>query len=73
MLASDVSACRAYVGQFDGLPDHQGACDHIDLSGAQTIMLEAGRAYRSDVTLVHESLPVIEACLRTLVRLNIPQ
>lgn len=72
ILASDVSASRAMVGWFDGLPGEGGDCSHIDVSDMQDIRLAAGTCYAGNVTMLHESLPVAADCLRTLVRLNVP-
>lgn len=72
ILASDVSACRAMAGEFDGLPAEGGDCSHIDTSGMDEVILGADVAYAGNVTMLHESLPVAADCLRTVVRLNVP-
>ncbi len=72
VLASDVTASRALVGDFDGPIGDGGDCSHLNLSGLRDVPLESGRAYIGNVTMVHESLPVALACRRTLVRLNLP-
>lgn len=72
ILASDVRACRAFAGEWDGVPNEGGDCTHIDTSGMQEIILDAGFTYAGNVTMLHESLPVPVDCLRTLVRLNVP-
>jgi hypothetical protein len=36
------------------------------------IILDSGRVYAGNVTMLHESIPVPFDCLRTLVRLNVP-
>lgn len=72
LLASNVTASRAFVGVFSGEPGEGGDCRHIDLAGLRAVTLQAGRAYAGNVTMLHESVPVNEDCLRTLVRLNVP-
>lgn len=72
ILASNISACRAIVGEFEGMPSHDGNCSHIDTRHGHKIVFEAGRVYRGNVTLLHESLPVSVTCERSLVRLNVP-
>ena len=72
ILASNIAACRAYLGEFDGEPDAGGSCDHFDLSGAEQITLEPYRAYCGTATTIHETIPVAHPCHRTVVRLNIP-
>lgn len=72
VLASDVAACRALVGEWDGEIGDGGDVTHLDLSHMQEVMFEANTAYAGNVTFVHESLPVKFACDRTVVRLNVP-
>lgn len=72
LLASTISACRAWEGNYDGAIGNGGDCSGIDLSGLNEIGLEAGRCYAGNVTMLHESLPVLQDSLRTLVRLNVP-
>lgn len=72
ILASDVSACRAMVGQFEGVPADGGDCSHIDVSGMDEIRFQSGYAYAGNVTMLHESMPIPYDCARTLVRLNVP-
>lgn len=72
ILASDVSSCRAMVGSWDGTPSDGGDCSHISTTGMEELILEAGKAYAGNVTMLHESLPVCEDTQRTLVRLSVP-
>ena len=72
ILASDLTASCAYVGEIDGEPLEGGDCSHLDLSTAMRVPIIAGKAYAGNVTMVHESLPVERDSLRTLVRLNVP-
>lgn len=72
VLASDITASRALVGRFCGVPDAEGSCEALDLSCGESRLLQAHRAYVGTAETVHESLPVAESCQRTLVRLNIP-
>lgn len=72
ILASDVCASRALVGQFEGAPGEGGDCSMLDLSQLAEVRLQAGIAYAGNVTMVHESLPVDQDTMRTLVRLSVP-
>lgn len=72
LLASSVTAARAFSGEFVGQPGEGGDCRHIDLSELAEVPLLAGRAYAGNVTMLHESMPVARDCLRTVVRLNVP-
>jgi hypothetical protein len=72
LLASDVPACRALVGEYEGEIGKGGDLSHLDLSHMQEIMFEANRVYAGNVTFAHESLPVLKDCERTVVRINVP-
>ena len=72
LLASDVSAARAFAGQYTGTPGHGGDFSHLDPTGLDEIRLQAHTVYAGNVSFLHESLPVEHDCLRTLVRLNVP-
>jgi hypothetical protein len=72
ILASNVLGCVAYVGPFDGVPGAGGDCSNLDLSRTRRIDLEPGFAWMGDATtMLHESIPVSESCVRTVVRLNV--
>lgn len=72
ILASNVSACRAYEGEFNGPVGEGGDCAHIDTDGLQSVTMDADRVYAGNVTMLHETLPCLVACQRTVVRLNVP-
>jgi hypothetical protein len=72
ILASSITAARAFDGEFEGAPNDGGDCSHIDTKAMREVMLSAGRIYAGNVTMLHESLPVSFDCLRTVVRLNVP-
>jgi hypothetical protein len=72
LLASDLCASRALVGDFDGPIGEGGDCSRLNLSALESVSLRPHRAYIGNVTMIHESLPVERDCQRTLVRLNLP-
>lgn len=72
ILASNVPACRALVGDWGGIIGEGGDVSHLDLSYMREIQMQAGIAYAGNVTFVHESLPVLHDCERTVVRINVP-
>lgn len=72
ILASDISACMGYVGQFDGPIGEGGDCSHVDLSTLDSFLMDSHSVYVGNVTCLHESIPVGIECHRTLVRLNVP-
>lgn len=72
ILASDMSAARAYVGEFDGPIGEGGDCSSISLEGLTPVPMMAHRVYAGTVSTLHESLPVPVSGWRTVVRLNCP-
>lgn len=72
MLASDVSACRGWSGEISGDPGKGGDCSHLDLESLLEVQFCAGITYAGNVTMLHESMPLAQDCLRTVVRLNVP-
>lgn len=72
ILASDVSSCRALIGQYDGEFVNGGDMSHLDLSNLDEVTLEANRVYAGTaIGTLHESLPLLKDTQRTLVRLNV--
>lgn len=72
VLASDVIGCRAFDGEFDAGIGEGGSCDHIDLSMTNEILMQDHVCYAGNVTMLHESIPIMRDVNRTVVRLNIP-
>lgn len=72
ILASNVEACRAWNGLYDGVVGEGGDCSHVNLSEMEEIILKPHTSYHGNVTMLHESLPMPFDCQRTLVRLNVP-
>lgn len=71
ILASDVSACRGFLGTWEGSVGEGGDLSHINLHELETIQLEANISYLGNVSFIHESLPLTQKTERTLVRLNL--
>jgi hypothetical protein len=72
LLASDVSASRAFTGRFDTTIGAGGDCSHLSTQGLTEVRLQAGQCYAGNVSMLHESLPVAHTTPRTLVRINVP-
>lgn len=72
ILASDVSGCRALVGEWEGVIGEGGDCSHLDLSHLQEIIMQPNIAYAGNVTMLHESIVLPVETKRTLVRLSVP-
>jgi hypothetical protein len=72
ILASDVVACRALLGDWSGIVGDGGDCSHLDLSHLSERIMEAHTAYVGNVGMLHESLVLPVETKRTVVRLNVP-
>lgn len=72
ILASNVSACDAYEGEFSGPIGDMGDCASIPLDGLRSIRMEENTVYAGNVTMLHETLACPVDCDRTVVRLNVP-
>lgn len=59
-------------GYWDGEIKEGGDCSHLNLSHLERVALQANKVYAGNVTMLHESTPVMEDVLRTLVRLSVP-
>lgn len=75
LLAADVVGCKAYVGEFSTLPSEGGDYSHMpesELQQLEPVLLEAGVAYRGNITVLHESIPLQQPGPRSMVRINVP-
>jgi hypothetical protein len=73
ILASDVSACAAYLGQYDEQRIGQGGdASKIILDSLNRVELGSNVVWAGNVGLLHESLVYPETVNRTLVRLSVP-
>lgn len=54
LLCSNVSLCRAYIGEFEGEPGEGGDCSHIDTG--EGFMLEDNTVYLGNSRMIHESM-----------------
>lgn len=72
VLASNVEGCCAWVGAYFDKIGKGGDCTAVDVSHMRRIILKANTAYAGNVTMIHESIPILLNCERTLVRINVP-
>lgn len=70
LMASSYSACRAWMGKYDGSPEQGGNCSHIKLD--EGFLLKANKIYLGNSTCIHESLPLPQKIKRTLIRITLP-
>lgn len=54
ILCSNVSLCKAYVGEFEGEPKEGGDCSHMDTG--EGFMLEDNTVYLGNSRMIHESV-----------------
>lgn len=72
VLASDLEACRALEGSYEGEFINGGDMSHLDLSHLKSHTLKANTVYAGTaIGTLHESMPIKHNSRRTLVRLNI--
>lgn len=73
LLASNVSGCAFYEGDYV-LPEWKmGDCSMVDTSNMVKTIQQPNVVYGGHtLTLLHESLPLMSAANRTVVRLNVP-
>jgi hypothetical protein len=72
LLASDQAGCTGSIGQFEETEWNMGDYTHLHYKDFDTHTLEPNKVYSGDaLSFLHESIPVKQDCLRTLVRLNV--
>ncbi len=71
ILASNIQACKAFAGEYQGIIGEGGDCSKINKASMEVIEMKPNTVYAGNVSMLHESIPVTTDCLRTLVRLNV--
>jgi len=71
LTISSTAHCKAYLGQFEGMPGDEGECSHLTPPNEGEIF-EPNKIYWLDGACVHESLPVKEKTKRQFIRLSMP-
>lgn len=73
ILTSNVLGCVGYEGVWSGIFNKEnGDCSNIDVSHLTRINFEPNYIYTGHTLhMLHESIPVLQDCNRTVVRLNI--
>lgn len=72
LLASNKVGCRAFDGDFEGVPGPDGECDHLSDRLGPGVLLAADVIHWLSGTCIHESLPQTQRTQRQLVRLSMP-
>ncbi len=70
IVASDVPGCRAWRGEFDGMPSHDGDLSHLDLPEGE--VLPANLGYLLSADCVHESMIMPSKTRRMFLRIALP-
>jgi hypothetical protein len=70
IVASSVSGCRAWVGQFDAQPKLDGDLSHLELGEGEVLPANVGYLLSPDC--VHESMIFERETQRTFLRIALP-
>ena len=70
IIASNFPACKAWAGEFDGIPKNDGDLSHLDLGEGELLPADVGYLLSPDC--VHESLPMKIDTPRTFIRIALP-
>lgn len=75
IIASNFEACRVWLGEVEGVAGLGGDCEHLrdQFDGLDSSMMEANRAYLTNSTCIHESLPLTKSFKRQLVRITLSE
>lgn len=71
VLASSHVGCQAFDGVVDGQIGAGGDCSGLDLP--KPTVLQPNRVHLGNASMVHETIPALEDCHRTMVRLTLPE
>lgn len=72
ILATDVTSALAYRGKWSGTVGDMGDCSNINIQHLTPVIMQANTVFAGNAAMLHESLPVLFDCYRTVVRLNVP-
>jgi hypothetical protein len=74
IIASNYSACRGWLGDFNGEIRQGGDISHLTtgLVNNSSFILKPNQIYYGNSQFVHESLPVTQNVNRQLVRITLP-
>lgn len=72
IVAASVTGCKAWKGEFDGLPTDTGCVAHIANQLDNGELLHPNMGYMLSPDCVHESLPFAADTRRTFLRIALP-
>jgi hypothetical protein len=70
VVAASVPGCRAWIGNFEGVPKGDGDLSHLSLGEGEVLPANVGYLLSPDC--IHESMVIAEDTPRTFVRLALP-
>jgi hypothetical protein len=72
VLASNVTGCRAALGDYEEVPWNGGSYEHLNIEDFDEVYLTPNKTFYGDTgSLLHESVPLLKDSLRTVIRLNV--
>lgn len=72
IIAASVDGACVWDGEFDGQPEEDGDCSHLDLSNAEIYELDADMAYLLSPDCIHDSPIYREPTRRSFLRIALP-
>lgn len=72
IVASNVSGCRVWRGEFDAIPRNDGDLSHFLPGLGNGEIVPAGIGYLLSADCIHESMIMPTDTLRTFLRLALP-
>jgi hypothetical protein len=70
ILASDVLGCVGYAGNYNSQIADGGSVE-LKTDHLEQVQFTPGQVWAGNVFMLHESIPVAQTGLRTIVRLNV--
>ncbi len=72
VLASNVTGCRAALGDYEEVHWNGGSYEHLNIADFDGVYLTPNKTFYGDTgSLLHESVPLHKDSLRTVIRLNV--
>lgn len=72
IVASTVSGCKAWKGEFKAIPKNNGDLSHIEDSLGEGEILPANKGFLLSPDCIHESMVFNEETKRTFLRIALP-
>ncbi|QVW28633.1 hypothetical protein pEaSNUABM8_00136 [Erwinia phage pEa_SNUABM_8] len=75
IIASNFAACQVWQGEVDGIAGQGGDCEHLrdQFDKLETDVMVPNKAYMTNSTCIHESLPLGRTYNRQLIRITLSE